>query len=336
MPSFIADLAVLYTDQAPAVRRWLAQFLGEACQSCPLIEVLRLAAGTLQILAADSVPSVAKQACLSSAILIRSTLGILAMQPKIPELQRLYSESQAVALAASSAAQGHKTEGPRIAGTKLYESLLLIFASNSAPLIPIGAPVPPFVAHLHLLTSFRPNPAISLNLAEKCLDALIAAFGHQMRRLGEGGSSNQASKGSPHLIVLIKALSNLITQQPDLCLNRSLPCLLNLAQLGFRVSNCTESGGIKGGDLSVGNALRNGLITILKTKVNLATRCYTLDLNLRAKLSQICRSEPFPFSFSFLSCPVLSCHSMREAVYLALSSIGSGEQAERYRQRDIR
>lgn len=334
LPSFISDLAVLYTCEAPAVRRWLSQFLGEACQACPLLEVLWLAAGTLQLLAADTVPGVAKQACLSCVLLIRSTLGLLAIHPQAQELQRLYSESQAVALAASSAALGHRTEGARIAGVKLYESLLVIFASTTAPLISTGAPVPPFIAHLHVPALSRPNPAPSPNLADKCLDALIASFGHQQRRLAEGESNSQASKGSPLLIVLIKALANVTSQLPDVCLNRCLPCLLNLAQQGFRVSSCTESGGIKGGDLSVGNALRNALVSILRSKGNLGQRCKLMAIAIISIASpRISIQMVFNQSRYHLNPPFPLC-SMREGTFQALSTLGANDLAERYRQRE--
>lgn len=223
------------------------------------------------------------------------------MEPNSPELQRLYNESQGVALAASAAAHGHRTEGARIAGTKLCESLLLIFASDSAPILPLGSPVPSHLAHLHVPASFRPNPCISLPLAEQCLGALLSAFELLVQRLVNDGTLSQASKGkgSPHLIVLIKALANVTLACPDLCLNRTLPLLLGLAQGGtYRVTQSNESVGVRGGDLSVGNTLRNTLITLLKSRI-------------------------VP-------------HAMREATYQALTLIGAGELAERYRQREPR
>jgi hypothetical protein len=128
----------------------------------------------------------------------------------------------------------------------------------------------------------------------------MASFGGLMQRLvSPGPNSHRASKGSPHLIVLIKALANVTLSCPDLCLSRSLPLLLNLARGGgYQVTSSSESKGAKGGDLSVGNALRNTLVMILKSRI------------------------------------VPS--ALREATYQALAVIGAEELAERYRQREQR
>ncbi len=77
---FLPELAVLQADSAPAVRKFLPEFL-EACppaalQAPSLLQALQCLQGLLQ----DSVPAVVKAAVLASSSLFRTALAVVAGQ----------------------------------------------------------------------------------------------------------------------------------------------------------------------------------------------------------------------------------------------------------------
>ncbi|KAG1664015.1 hypothetical protein FOA52_010531 [Chlamydomonas sp. UWO 241] len=263
---FVTEVVVLQMDQAPSVRRWLGAFLGEAASCVPSRGVLALATGGLNGLAADGVASVGKAAVLSCTHVLRGALGALALSPGDAELAALMGSVLALCTLAANSASGSRSDGLRIAGAKLREVMVSAFSSDTAPPLPPG-----FGGGGGDGAAARlPNAVALSQAADAQMDALLACLKVQANAAAAataaGTGAGKGGASGPLLIVLLRSLSTLVVARPRL-LPRLLPPLLVLAKEGgFRATGCDEAGPMPGGEVSVGNALRTALVSVMRSR----------------------------------------------------------------------
>ncbi|GAX84655.1 hypothetical protein CEUSTIGMA_g12076.t1 [Chlamydomonas eustigma] len=259
-PEFIPDLVVLQLDSFLGVRKWLSTFLGEACSQCPSPTVLELTTGGLAGLLQDSAPGVVKQALFSCIHLIRGALGQLALNPMNEELISLMENVQKIASSAVSISVTHKNDSVKVAGVKLRENMVLLFTAEHAPRLP-GNVLRSSISSCSDVPLKLPSAAALAQEADAQLRGLLDMF-RQQQQAGQGVSSGTL------LIVLIKALSGIGVQRPGL-LGRLLPSLMLLAKEGgYRASGSEEAVPLRGGEVSVGNALRLALSSIIRSRID--------------------------------------------------------------------
>ncbi|DBB00785.1 TPA: hypothetical protein ACH3X1_000717 [Trebouxia sp. C0004] len=246
---FLPELAVLQADSAPAVRKFLPEFL-EACppaalQPASLLLVLQCLQGLLQ----DSVPAVVKAAVMASSSLFRTALAVVAGQSQTQQgaqaVTSLWQNAGTLRNSICSFAGNHKVPGVRLNATKFMEQVVLTFTAENVPVLSPGA------KHI------RQQPMQSLHGILTSATLMREAETHLGQLVNMLRAPGVATLPGAVAIVAVKAAGSIAQQRPFF-MNKVLPVLIALG-------SAQEAGPSTGGvQKSVKTGVANALLAMLR------------------------------------------------------------------------
>lgn len=246
---FLPELVVLQADSAPAVRKFLPEFL-DACppaalQAASLPLVLQCLQGLLQ----DSVPAVVKAAVMASSSLFRTALAVVAGQGQNQQgaldVTSLWQNASSLRNSICSFAGNHKVPGVRLNATKFMEQVVLTFTAENIPVLSPGA------KHM------RQQPTQSLHGILTPATLMREAETHLGQLVNMLRAPSIATLPGAVAIVAVKAAGSIAQQRPFF-MNKVLPVLIALG-------SAQEAGPSTGGvQKSVKTGVANALLAMLK------------------------------------------------------------------------
>ncbi|PNH05529.1 hypothetical protein TSOC_008194, partial [Tetrabaena socialis] len=220
-------LQVLQLDVAPGVRKSLAALMGHVAIHHTGVQGLVHCTAGLAALLQDPSPGVVKEAVLAFACVLRAALALASLKPSQPDVRDMWDAVRRLQADMCAVGQNHQSNCVRMAAAKLSEQIVLLFTHDAAPSVP-GVPE-------SLINKLRlPDAA---RLASET-DALVRWLLEPLR------PTAALDQPPSRLIAHIGSAWSIAIARPNL-MGKLLP----------------------GGDVSVGNALRNGLAAVLKSRV---------------------------------------------------------------------
>ncbi|KAL6748078.1 hypothetical protein V8C86DRAFT_1196037 [Haematococcus lacustris] len=259
LPEFLPEMVTMQVDPSPSVRKALVAFLIEAAMATSSARALQQAAASVSAMFADSSVQVQKAALVACNLVLRAALAVLAARPSDPEAKACWGAARSMQQASAALVTAPGThEAVRLVAVKLLEGVVLLLSGDAAPLLPSSAAAGGEEGQ-------GGAPAVPPRLPQPAILAQDAAAGCKLLA-GLLRPAAVASAPGPLTLVAIRAAAAIATARPSL-LGRLLPSLITLAKEG----GLRATGGpapppleVRGSQLSLGNALRSGLVAVLR------------------------------------------------------------------------